>query len=318
MPTEDAVRTLRAVRRSELTTGIRRLGLPEGEPVLVHASLSSLGWVVGGAETVVRALLDAVGGSGTLAAVASWDDIPFRLGHWPRPWRRAYLEEMPGFDPEWSEANRAYGRFPERLRTWPGARKSGHPDQRVVAVGRLADWLTADHPLDDSFGPGSPFARLVEANGHVLMLGAPLRSLTLVHHAEAIASVPSKRRWSYTLPFATARGTEWRTLRDIDVDRGALPYGDVIEGGEDPLVGVAAVADAALVGGVGVRGRVAGAECHLFPAAELVSFASRWLEESFCASRAPRASSAAAVSRSTPAPAPERRKTRAGTGTRPR
>jgi aminoglycoside 3-N-acetyltransferase len=317
MPTEAAVRNLRAVRRSELTEGVRRLGLPEGGLVLVHASLNSLGWVVGAAETVVRALLDATGSSGTLAAVASWDDIPFRLNHWPQDWRQAYLEEMPGFDPERSEANRAYGRFPERLRTWPGARKSGHPDQRVVAVGRLAEWLTSDHPLDDSFGPGSPFARLVEANGYVLMLGAPLRSLTLLHHAEAIASIPSKRRWSYTLPFATTRGTEWRTLHDIDVDRGPLPYGDVIEGGEDPLVGVAAMADAALGAGVGVRGRVAAAECHLFPAAELVSFAIRWLEESFGASREPCASSAAAGQTSTPVPASKRQTTRAGTGTRP-
>ena len=62
---------------------------------------------------------------------------------------------MPGFDAELSEANREYGRLPERLRTWPGAHKSAHPDQRVVAVGRLADWLTSTHPLDDSFGPAT-------------------------------------------------------------------------------------------------------------------------------------------------------------------
>jgi aminoglycoside 3-N-acetyltransferase len=170
-------------------------------------------------------------------------------------------------------------------------------------VGRLAEWLASEHPLDDSFGPGSPFARLVEAKGYVLMLGAPLSSLTLLHHAEAIASVPSKRRWSYKLPFATPRGTEWRTLRDIDVDRGPLPS-----------VGVATMARAALAAGVGVRGRVAAAECHLFPAAELVSFASRWLEETFGVTGV---SSAVAVSTSTPAPASARQTSRAGTRTRP-
>lgn len=240
--------------------------------MLVHASLSSLGWVVGGAETVVRALLDAAGPAGTLAAVASWDDIPFRLDRWPPAWRQAYLEEMPGFDAEFSEANRDYGRLPERLRTWPGAWKSGHPDQRVVAVGHLAEWLTSSHPLDDSFGAGSPFARLVEVGGYVLMLGAPLRSLTLLHHAEAIASVPTKRRWSYSLPFATSDGPEWRTLHDIDVDRGPFPYGKA---------GIAAMAGAALAAGIGVRGQVAAADCHLFPAVNLVSFAADWLEQRF-------------------------------------
>jgi aminoglycoside 3-N-acetyltransferase len=272
MPTERAVRDLRPVRRSELTAGVRRLGLPEGTLVFVHASLSSLGWVVGGAETVVRALLDAVGPRGTVAAVASWDDIPFRLERWPLAWRRAYLDEMPGFDPALSEANRLYGRLPERLRTWPGARKSAHPDQRVVAVGRLASWLTSAHPLDDGFGAGTPFARLVEAGGQVLMLGAPLQTLTLLHHAEAIAAVPGKRRWSYSLPFATVDGRRWRRLNDIDVDGEPLPYG---------AGGMAQMASAALAAGIGVRGRVGAAESHLFPAVELVAFATRWLEERF-------------------------------------
>jgi aminoglycoside 3-N-acetyltransferase len=272
MPTDRAVRELQPVRQSELIAGIRQLGVREGSLVLVHASLSSLGWVVGGAESVVRALLETVGRAGTLATVASWDDIPFRLDRWPPAWRAAYREEMPGFDPELSEANREYGRLPERLRTWPGARKSAHPDQRVVAVGRLADWLTATHPLDDSFGPGTPFAHLVEARGFVLMLGAPLRSLTLLHHAEAIARAPGKRRWSYSLPFATAAGPRWRTLHDIDSEHGPFPYGEA---------GVGEIAEAALAAGVGVSGRVAAADCHLFGAVELVAFATRWLEECF-------------------------------------
>jgi aminoglycoside 3-N-acetyltransferase len=272
MPTEQAFLECRPVRGSALAEGLGALGVRPGTVVFVHASLSSLGWVVGGAETVVRAMLEVVGPSGTVAAVASWDDIPFRLDRWPSDWREAYLEEMPGFDAELSEANRDYGRFPERLRTWPGARKSRHPDQRVIAVGRLAEWLTTGHPLDDSFGPGSPFARLVQVRGYVLMLGAPLRSLTLLHHAEAIARVPAKRRWSYSLPFASSGGTEWRRLRDIDVDRGPFDYGEA---------GLAAIANGALAAGVGSRGRVATAECHLFPAAELVSFARDWLEERF-------------------------------------
>jgi aminoglycoside 3-N-acetyltransferase len=286
---------MRPVRRSELTAGARALGVEPGAILFAHVSMSALGWVIGGAESVVRGLRDALGPQGTLAAVASWDDIPFRLGRWPEEWRRAYAEEMPGFDPDLSQANGDYGRFPERLRTWPGAVASRHPDQRVVAVGPRAAWLTAEHPLDDSFGTGSPFARVVEARGQVLMLGAPLRSLTLLHHAEAIARVPGKRRWTYALPFAVPGGTEWRTLHDIDVDRGPLPY-----------EGVGAAAAAALSAGVGTRGRIAAADCHLFGAAELVAFARGWLEARF------------AEPSSTRARASARRRSRAGTATPPR
>ena len=154
----------------------------------------------------------------------------------------------------------------------------------MVAVGRLADWLTATHPLGDSFGPGSPFARLVQAGGCVLMLGAPLRSLTLLHHAEAIARVPEQRSWSYPLPFATAAGPTWRTLHDIDSEHGPFRRGGT--GGDRR---------GALAAGVDVSGRVAAAECHLFPAVDLVAFATRWLEERLAAGRSTRTRTPAGV-----------------------
>src|SRR3954452_9573902 len=125
----------RLVRRSDLARDLRAAGVREGTILFVHSSMRALGWVVGGPETVVRALLDAVGPDGTVAAGASWCDIPLRLDEMLPERRRAYREEMPGFAPDHSEANPRYGRLPERLRSWPGSFKSAHPDQRVVAVG---------------------------------------------------------------------------------------------------------------------------------------------------------------------------------------
>src|SRR4051794_37699763 len=92
----------RIVRRSELARGIRAIGVREGAILFVHTSMRALGWMVGGPETVVRALLDAVGPDGTVAAVASWCDIPLRLDEMLPERRRAYREEMPGFDPDHS------------------------------------------------------------------------------------------------------------------------------------------------------------------------------------------------------------------------
>src|SRR5688500_7918182 len=130
------------------------------------------------------------------------------------------------FDPATAEAARDHGRISERVRTWPGARRSVHPEASVVAVGRLADELTADDPQQDAYGPGSPFARLVAAEGDVLMLGAPLETLTLLHHAEAIASAPGKRTVTFEIPVATPGGVEARTYTDIDTSRGAYRYED--------------------------------------------------------------------------------------------
>src|SRR5207249_1063773 len=142
-----------------------------------HARLSSLGWVVGGSEMVVWALLDSVGPDGTVMAYAGWEDDPWHLAEWPEEWQKAYLDERPPFDPILSEADHEMGRLAERIRTWTGARASTAHVMRMVAVGKKAEWLTAGQSWDHPQGPGSPLSKLVEARGQVLMLGAPLETL---------------------------------------------------------------------------------------------------------------------------------------------
>jgi aminoglycoside 3-N-acetyltransferase len=239
---------------------------------MVHTRMSALGWVVGGSETVVRSLLDALGPDGTLMAYASWADHVYSLEDWPEEYREAYRAEPPRWDPATGEVDRDYGRIPERVRTWPGALRSVHPEASVVAVGPRAGWLTAVH--EDGYGAGSPFARLVEAGGQVLMLGAPLSTVTLLHHAEAIAQAPGKRMVTYEI--ALADGSV-RSYTDIETSGGAYDYESLALGGDEFEV----IARAALEAGIGVRGRVGAAECHLFPAAELTAFAVAWLEERF-------------------------------------
>jgi aminoglycoside 3-N-acetyltransferase len=236
---------------------------------MVHTRMSALGWVVGGSETVVRSLLDV---SGTVMVYASWADHVYTLDDRPREYRAAYLAEPPLWDPATGEVDPDYGRIPERLRTWPGARRSVHPEAAVVAVGPRAGWLTEPH--EDGYGAGSPFARLVEAGGDVLMLGAPLETVTLLHHAEAIASAPGKRTVTYEI--ALADGTV-RSYTDIETSGGAYDYASLgLEADEFEVI-----ARDALAAGVGVRGVVGAADCHLFPAAELTAFAVDWIDERF-------------------------------------
>jgi aminoglycoside 3-N-acetyltransferase len=265
------------VTRSDLAAGLLRLGLRAGGVAMAHTRMSALGWVVGGSETVVRALLDALGPGGTLMAYASWEEHVYRASDRPEERRAAYAAEPPVFDPATGEVAREYGRIPERIRTWPGAERSTHPEAGVVAVGPRARRLTQTHPPNDGYGAASPFARLVEAGGQVLMLGAPLDTITLLHHAEAIARAPRKRRLTYTVVVATDAGPEERTFTDIDTADGAFPY-DELALADDPF---AVIAREALAAGIGTHGQVGHASCHLFPAAELAAFGVAWLEERF-------------------------------------
>jgi aminoglycoside 3-N-acetyltransferase len=266
-----------AVTRSRLAADLRRLGVRAGGIMMVHTRMSALGWVVGGSETVVRALLDALGPQGTLTAYASWEEHVYQASDWPQEHRDAYLEAPPVFDVATAEASRDHGRIPERVRTWPGAQRSSHPEASVVAVGRRAAWLTEGHPQDDGYGRDSPFGRLVDAGGQVLMLGAPLETVTLLHHAEAMARAPHKRRVTFRIPVADAGGVMERTYTDIETSEGAFAY-DELGLDDDPFAFIAA---AALAAGIGVSGRVGQAASHLFPASELTAFAVAWMEERF-------------------------------------
>jgi aminoglycoside 3-N-acetyltransferase len=266
-----------AVTRSQLAADLRRLGLRAGGIAMVHTRMSALGRVVGGSETVVRALLDAIGPEGTVAAYAGWEEHVYHPEDRPAEHRDAYLAEPPVFDVATAEAVREHGRIPERLRTWPGAARSDHPEASVVALGPRAAWLTAEHPRDDAYGPGTPFARVVEADGQVLLLGAPLETLTLLHHAEAIARVPDKRRVTYSVWVDAEEGAVERTYSDIDTGSGAFPY-ERLGLEEDEL---AVIAREAIAVGIGRQGQVGESVSHLFPARELTAFAAAWLEERF-------------------------------------
>src|SRR5829696_1333146 len=266
------------VTRSRLAHDLETLGLRPGGATMVHCRMSALGHVVGGAESVVRALLDVLGPAGTLVAYTGWQDAPpDDLDVLDEEARQAYLEDHPAYDPRIALSSRDHGRVPEALRTWPGARHSGHPEAGVAAIGPLAEALTASHPYDDAYGTGTPYARLVDLGGQVALVGAPLDSVTLVHHAEAVAGIPGKRRVSFRYPVFEGGERVWRTFSDIDTSEGALPYERVL--GEEDYIGH--IARSALAAGAGRSGPVGEATAYLLDARGLVEHAVGWIERAF-------------------------------------
>ena len=178
------------ITRSRLTRDLNKLGVNAGQTVMLHVSARAIGWIVGGPNVVLQSLLDVLGPEGTLMMYVGWEDVPDRLENSPKEWQQAYLEECPAFDPDTSRANRGYSILAEYLRTWPDASRSNHPEASFAAVGALARWITERHPLQYAYGRDSPLARLCEAEGKVLLLGASLNTVTLLHYAENMANVP--------------------------------------------------------------------------------------------------------------------------------
>ena len=172
--------------RSDIETACRRAELGAGNVVIVHASLSRLGHVIGGAETVVRALLDCVGETGTLLAPAqTWLNLdPERGVHglpeetWP-----SLRRELPGFDPAITPSI-GMGAVAEMIRTWPGSRCSTHPARSWAAIGARAAELVAEHDLGDVHGERSPLGAAIRAGARVALIGVGYDKCTALHLAE--------------------------------------------------------------------------------------------------------------------------------------
>jgi len=159
--------------RTELAAQFASLGITAGDTLLVHSALSKIGYVDGGPQTVIDALFDALGTHGTLV----FPTFPFDT------YVAEYLARNVDFDAAATPSR--MGRITEVFRTRPDAVRSLHPTHPVSAVGPKAGYLTESHHLGPTtFGHHSPFSRLAETGGKILLLGVDFHSMTNLHVVE--------------------------------------------------------------------------------------------------------------------------------------
>ena len=250
------------ITRDQLVTELTQLGVADASVVMPHVSMSSIGWIIGGAQTLVEALLQSTHG-GTILALTGWDDRPpYHQHDWPAAARAAHLDACPAFDPLKAHAERSFGRFAEAVRTWPGASHSPHPVDAFAAIGPHASSLTANQSLDEGYGKGSPLEGLVEVDGSVLLLGSPLEHTTLLHYAEYLVDAPEKRWNEYEMPILVDDRRVWRRIRELESSLGAFRYEDLNLGAD----AFELIVRDALAQGIGRSGHVGAALSHLLPA----------------------------------------------------
>src|SRR5437870_13190931 len=89
--------------RMQLIADLKSLGVEPDNVHMVHCSLSSLGYVVGGVDTVVAALLELLGPTGTLVAMTGWEHDAYDFHNWPPAVQEAYRRDPPAFAPDVSD-----------------------------------------------------------------------------------------------------------------------------------------------------------------------------------------------------------------------
>ena len=252
-----------------LCADFEALGIEKGMVLLVHSSLSAMGWVCGGAVAVIIALQEVLGETGTLVMPAHSTDLsdPSQWENPPVPesWWQTIRETMPAYDPDLTPT-RSMGKIVETFRKQKSVFRSTHPQSSFCASGPQASYIINNHSLAFGFGENSPLARIYDLHGSVLLLGVGHSNNTSIHLAEHRATFPSKRVVEEGAPISQADSRTWATFENINVDAS-----DFDQIGEDFLHFDA---------GKMVRcGKVGIANCQLMPQHAVVDFAVDWLEK---------------------------------------
>lgn len=175
------------VTKKDIVEGLRRIGLKPGMIVEVHCSLSSFGYVIGGAQSVVDALLEVITPAGTIV-------MPYQTveNSEPSRWRNPPVNPManqkvrdniPAYNRFNSDAI-GMGKVAENFRKRPDVILSNHPQLSYMVWGQYAKALCNRQSLHFPLSQESPAARMYELKACVLLMGCDYDKATLMHLAE--------------------------------------------------------------------------------------------------------------------------------------
>jgi aminoglycoside 3-N-acetyltransferase len=154
---------------------LRRLGIEQGDTLLVHSSLDQFSAFQGKPMDVILALQEAVGPTGTLLMPT----LPFRGS------AVEYVRGLRVFDVRRTPSQ--MGLLTELFRRSSGVIRSIHPTHAVAAWGkRASEMVDAHHKASTPCGRQTPYGRLLDHHGKILFLGTDISVMTFFHTVEEI------------------------------------------------------------------------------------------------------------------------------------
>lgn len=203
---------MKQVTQEQVVAALKILGVEPGDGLLVHSAVQFLGYPAGGIEMYQHALAEATNYN---LRVADCDQGTLAVP----TFNFAFAKGEP-YDPADTPAL-GMGTLSEYLRRQPGARRTQHPLQSLAVIGRYADDL-ADRNTPGAFDPGSAFERMLELGFKILLLGADIDAVSMIHYSEQRLLVPYRYWKEFTGQVRTVPGWEERTyrmfVRDLELD----------------------------------------------------------------------------------------------------
>jgi len=254
------------ITSASIQKDLGEIGVKPGMVLLVHSSLSKIGWVSGGPVAVILALEEVLGSEGTLVMPTHSGDLsdPEEWSNPPVPqeWKEIIRQTMPAFNLEMTPT-RGMGRITETFRGQQGVLRSNHPHMSFAARGKFASLITENHSLDFSLGEESPLARIYDLEGRILLLGVEYDSNTSLHLSEFRSDFEGKKEIKQGAPIIVDDKRQWVKIRDWE------------EHSENFIELGTAYMNA---GGSLVQGKIGMADSLLIPQRELVDFGVNWIE----------------------------------------
>ncbi|MDD6877086.1 MAG: AAC(3) family N-acetyltransferase [Clostridiaceae bacterium] len=239
-----------AIIKEELVRDLRALGVTAGMKLQVHSSMSRIGWVDGGADTVLDALMTVLTPEGTLMLPS------FNHGG-------AYAD---GGCFDVASTPTSNGKIPDAFWRRADVCRGVNPTHPFAAWGKNAAYYVTHDQEAPTMGADSPLDRLMRDGGYVLLLGVGYISNTFHHLVEVGIGAPCLAPCGEVYPVRSYGG------------HACLAHTWSWRGGVCPVNGKPEPLYADAMRAVERRGRIGGAESMLFPMREAYTVIARTLE----------------------------------------
>lgn len=159
------------IAKDDIKKELIKAGLKNGDAVIAHSSLSRIGFLENGANTLIDAFLEIIRENGLLV--------------------------MPAFSAlEYDEKKKIYvfdvkntpaytGTVPETFRKRKNVFRSVSPTHSLIAYGKKAKWFAENHEkCDNPYGKEGPFYKLMELDAKIFLIGVDQLANSSIHIVE--------------------------------------------------------------------------------------------------------------------------------------
>ncbi len=219
------------ITKADIMTQLSNIGVQRGMLLLIDADCTMLGYISGGVQAIIEALMETVGYEGTIVMPAFNNGNLDPACHGAKRimrenWGLVRDHAMP-FHRKLSEPDTSDELVHQFLRN-EGVIRSYHPIYSFAAWGKYAKIICDKHPLHFGLSKESPLGKLTELNGYSLLLGCSYTDCTAFQLARYSGDqLPIK---ILSAPIEQNNRLVWKDMLDLELDNSGFEViGQVME-----------------------------------------------------------------------------------------